>query len=141
MENGFTRGEAVRIVGAIVTLFTVGTLLFMWTLGETWHAALYRTIVSASLVGLDSTPHGLKAEAVTILVVLCGVAIFGYFAAQLFDEIAHGVFGGGWKEKRRHRMIDDLRDHIIVCGYGRVGRRATEEFRSLGVPYVILDHS
>jgi voltage-gated potassium channel len=69
------------------------------------------------------------------------VAIFGYFAAQLFDEIAHGVFGGGWKDKRRRKMIDELRDHIIVCGYGRVGRRATEEFRMLGVPYVILDHS
>jgi voltage-gated potassium channel len=141
MDDGFTRSEAMRVLAAIAALLAGGTVLFMWTLGESWHAALYRTIVSASLVGLDSTPHGLKAEAVTILVVLCGVAIFGYFAAQLFDEIAHGVFGGGWKEKRRQRMIDHLRDHIIVCGYGRVGRRATEEFRSLGVPYVILDHS
>jgi voltage-gated potassium channel len=141
MDDGFTRGEAYRIVAAIAGLLTGGTLLFMWTLGEAWHAALYRTIVTASLVGLDSTPRGLKAESVTILVVLCGVAIFGYFAAQLFDEIAQGVFGGGWKEKRRRKMIDELRDHIIVCGYGRVGRRATEEFRHSGVPYVILDHS
>jgi voltage-gated potassium channel len=141
MDDGFTREEARRIVVAIVVLLAAGTLLFMWTLGESWHAALYRTIVSASLTGLDTTPHGLKAEAVTILVVLCGVAIFGYFATQLLEELAHGVFGGGWKERRRQRMIDELRDHIIVCGYGRVGRRATEEFRGSGVPYVILDHS
>ena len=141
MEDGFTRSEAKRIVAAIAVLFTGGTGLFMWTLGESWHSALYRTIVTASLTGLDSTPHGLKAEAVTILIVLCGVAIFGYFAAQLFDEIAHGVLGGAWKEKRRRKMIDDLRDHIIVCGYGRVGRRATEEFRGSGIPFVVLDHS
>jgi voltage-gated potassium channel len=141
MDDGFTRGEALRILAGLATLLTGGTLLFMWTLGEVWHAALYRTIVTASLVGLDSTPHGLKAEGVTILVVLCGVAIFGYFAAQLFDEIAHGVFGGGWNEKRRRKMIGELHDHIIVCGYGRVGRRATEEFRGSDVPYVILDHS
>jgi voltage-gated potassium channel len=38
-------------------------------------------------------------------------------------------------------MIDKLRDHIIVCGYGRVGRRAAEEFRASGVEYVVLDHS
>src|ERR1700757_4975930 len=101
MDDGFTRGEAYRIIAAIVALIAGGTALFMWTLGEAWHATLYRTIVSASLVGLDSTPHGLKAEAVTILVVLCGVAIFGYFAAQLFDEIARGVFGGGWTAKKR----------------------------------------
>lgn len=141
MEDGFTRSDAWRIVGAIGALFSGGTFLFMWTLGESWHAALYRTIVTASLTGLDTTPHGLKAEAVTILIVLCGVAIFGYFAAQLFDEIAHGVLGGAWRDKRRRRMIDELRDHIIVCGYGRVGRRATEEFRGSGIPYVVLDHS
>ncbi|HZU20484.1 MAG TPA: TrkA family potassium uptake protein [Gaiellaceae bacterium] len=141
MDDGFTRTDAWRILVAIAALFVLGTLLFMWTLGEPWHAALYRTIVTASLTGLDTTPRGLKAEAVTILVVLCGVAIFGYFAAQLFDEIAHGVLGGAWREKRRRKMIDELRDHIIVCGYGRVGRRATEEFRSAGVPYVILDSS
>jgi voltage-gated potassium channel len=141
MDDGFTRTDALRIIGAIAALFTLGTLLFMWTLGEAWHAALYRTIVTASLTGLDSTPHGAKAEAVTILIVLCGVAIFGYFATQLFDEIAHGVLGGARKEKRRRRMIDELHDHIIVCGYGRVGRRATEEFRAAGIPYVVLDHS
>ena len=38
-------------------------------------------------------------------------------------------------------MIEDLRDHIIVCGYGRVGRRAVEEFRESGVQFVVLDHS
>jgi voltage-gated potassium channel len=141
VDDGFSRRDIAILLTSMVGLFVLGTLAFMWTLGETWHAALYRTIVSASLTGLDSTPHGLKAEAVTILVVLSGVAIFGYFAAQLFDELAHGVLGGGWKNRRRTRMIDRLRDHIIICGYGRVGRRAVEEFRGSSIPYVILDHS
>ena len=141
MDDGFSRREAAVIVVGIAVLLTAGTLGFMWALDESWDAALYRTIVSASLVGLDSTPHGLKAELLTIVVVLAGVALFGYFAAQLFDEIAHGVLGGGWQARRRQKMIDRLRDHIIVCGYGRVGRRAVEEFRASGVPYVVLDHS
>jgi len=69
------------------------------------------------------------------------VAIFGYFAAQLFDAVAHSVFGGAWREKKRRKMIDQLRDHIILCGYGRVGRRAAEELRASNVPYVVLDFS
>ncbi|HEY6960556.1 MAG TPA: NAD-binding protein [Gaiellaceae bacterium] len=141
MDDGFTRREALRILAAIAAVFTLGTLGFVWALGESWHAALYRTIVTASLTGLDSTPRGMWAELLTIGVVLSGVAIFGYFAAQLFDELAHGLLAGGFREKRRLRMIDHLRDHIIVCGYGRVGRRAVEEFRGSGVPYVVLDHS
>ena len=141
MGEGFSRRDALAIIGGAALLFTGGTLGFMWILGESWDAALYRTIVSASLTGLDSTPHGLKAEALTIAIVLSGVALFGYFAAQLFDEIAHGILGGGRRARKRQRMIDQLRDHIIVCGYGRVGRRAAEEFRATGVPYVVLDYS
>jgi len=125
----------------MVVVFTGGTYGFMALLDESWHEALYRTIVTASLTGLDSTPHGLGAELLTVAIVLSGVAIFGYFAAQIFDSIAHSVLGGAWKEKKRRKMIDELRDHIIVCGYGRVGRHAVAEFRDAGVRYVILDHS
>jgi voltage-gated potassium channel len=113
----------------------------MSILHESWHEALYRTIVSASLTGLDTTPLGLAAESLTIAIVLSGVAIFGYLAAQVFDSIAHGILGGAWKEKKRRKLIDELRDHIIVCGYGRVGRRAAEELRLAGAAYVVLDFS
>jgi len=139
--DGFTRREGAILVVAVVVVFTGGTFGFMALLDESWHEALYRTIVTASLTGLDSTPHGLGAELLTIAIVLSGVAIFGYFAAQIFDSIAHGVLGGAWREKKRRKMIDELRDHIIVCGYGRVGRRAGDELRDAGVPYVVLDFS
>jgi voltage-gated potassium channel len=139
--DGFTRREAAILVVATVVVFTGGTYGFMALLDESWHQALYRTIVTASLTGLDSTPHGLGAELLTIAIVLSGVAIFGYFAAQIFDSIAHSVLGGAWREKKRRKMIDELRDHIIVCGYGRVGRRAGDELRDAGVPYVVLDFS
>ncbi len=129
------------LLGSVFVVFVGGTIGFMLILGESWHSALYRTVVTASLTGLDSAPRGLGAEALTIAVVLSGVAIFGYFAAQIFDSIAHKILGGARKEKQRRKMIDDLRDHIIVCGYGRVGRRAAEELRQSGVPYVVLDFS
>jgi voltage-gated potassium channel len=140
-DRAFTRREITILAVAIVVVFIGGTLGFMRVLHESWHRALYRTIVTGSLTGLDSTPRGLAAEALTIVVVLSGVAIFGYFAAQIFDTVAHTVLGGGWKEKRRRKMIDQVRDHIIVCGYGRVGRRAGDELREAGVPYVVLDFS
>ncbi len=140
-DQGFSRREIGVLLTAILVVFTGGTFGFMHFLHETWHAALYRTVMTASLTGLDSTPHGLAAELLTILIVLSGVGIFGYFAAQLFDSIAHSVLGGAWREKKRRKMIDQLRHHIIVCGYGRVGRHAGEQLREAGVPYVVLDFS
>ncbi|MDP9284764.1 MAG: NAD-binding protein [Actinomycetota bacterium] len=139
--EGFDRRRVLLVLLAIALVFGGGTIGFMSILGESWHEALYRTIVSASLTGLDTRPRGLAAESMTIVIVLAGVAIFGYLAAQVVDSVAQGILGGAWKEKKQRKMIDELRDHIIVCGYGRVGRRAAEELRLAGASYVVLDFS
>jgi voltage-gated potassium channel len=138
-------GRALRRIlfagGAIVVVFAGGTLGFHELLGETWHGALYRTVVTATLTGLDSTPRGEGAEFLTIALVLAGVAIFGYVAAQAVEAIAREVTREARKTKRTRRMIDRLENHFIICGYGRVGRRAAEEFAASGEPFVVLDLS
>jgi voltage-gated potassium channel len=139
--EGLDRRRVALTLSAVAVIFAGGTIGFHEFLHEPWHASFYRTVVTASLTGLDSTPRGVEAELLTIALVLSGVAIFGYLAAQLVDALAHGILGGAWKEKRKRKMIERLRDHIIVCGYGRVGRRCVEELRAAGVPYVILDFS
>lgn len=138
MEPIGRRRIAITLL-AVGAVFGGGTAGFMAILHESWHEALYRTIVTASLTGLDTQPKGVGAEALTVALVIGGVAIFGYLAAQVVDRIAHGILGGAWREKRRRKLIEELREHVIICGYGRVGRRAAEELRLAGVPYVVLD--
>jgi voltage-gated potassium channel len=139
-----TRVDLRRIVlAAIATLavFAVGTIGFRHLLHESWDAAFYRTAVTATLTGLDSTPSGAGAEFLTIGLALSGVAIFGYLAAQAVEALANEIAGEARKAKRRRRTIMELRDHFIICGYGRVGRRAAEEFEAAGMPFVVLDFS
>jgi voltage-gated potassium channel len=126
-------------VGAIIVVFAGGAGGFAVLLHESWHEALYRAAVTATLTGLDSTPRGTGAELLTIGIALCGVAIFGYLVAGALDAIAHEVAADTRRTKRRLRMIDQLSDHFIICGYGRVGRRAAEEFEVSGQPFVVLD--
>jgi voltage-gated potassium channel len=73
--------------------------------------------------------------------VLAGITIFAYVGSLLVEAIARGVIGGLWAERRRRRAIDNLRDHYIICGFGRVGRRVAEEFRHADAPFVVLDFS
>src|SRR3954453_6181170 len=128
-------------LGAVVALCVVGSIGFRLTLHEPWHTAFYRTVVTATLSGLDSAPPGAGAELLTIAVVLAGVAIFGYFVSQLVAEVVRTLEGGALRERRRRRMIEKLRDHFIICGYGRVGRRAAAELTASGPPFVVLDFS
>jgi len=138
MERLETRRIAITVV-AVAVVFGGGTYGFHHILHEQWHAAFYRTAVTATLTGLDTAPSGLGAELLTIGLALAGVAIFGYLAAQVFEGIAREVAPEARKEKRRLKMIDEIRDHFIICGYGRVGRRAAEEFAASGQPFVVLD--
>jgi voltage-gated potassium channel len=128
-------------IGAVLVVFGGGTYGFHRILHEQWHAAFYRTAVTATLTGLDTAPRGFGAELLTILLALAGVAIFGYLAAQVFEAIAREVAPEARKDKRRLKTIDEIHDHFIICGYGRVGRRAAEEFTASGQSFVVLDFS
>jgi voltage-gated potassium channel len=57
------------------------------------------------------------------------------------EGISRGVFTGALSQRRRRRAIEQLSEHYIICGYGRVGRRAAAEFREEGVSFVVLDFS
>jgi voltage-gated potassium channel len=124
---------------ATVIVLAAGTVGFALALGDDWEDALYRSVVTSTLTGLDNRPSGTSAEVLTIFLVLAGVAIYAYVASILVEAITRGVVAGAWAEKRRRRMIERLRDHFIICGYGRVGRRVAAEFRDAGVEYVVVD--
>src|SRR4051794_6079682 len=116
-----------------------GTIAFAATLNESALQAFYRATITLSLTGIDTKPTGTGGIVTTILLVLAGMAIYGYLASAIVELIAHGVLTGAMAERRRRRMIERISDHYIVCGYGRVGRQVVDEFRDAGVPFVVLD--
>jgi voltage-gated potassium channel len=98
-------------------------------------------VVTISLAGLDTVPSNDSARLVSIVLVLAGLTIFAYIATVLVEGIARGVFTGAYAERRRRRTIEQLAEHYIICGYGRVGRRIAAEFLEEGVRFVVLDFS
>ena len=128
-------------VTALAAVVGVGTIGFHHFLHEPWLQSFYRAMVSVSLTGLDTVPRNDGARLLTIFMVLAGITIFAYVGSLVVEAIARGVIGGLWAERRRRRTIERLRDHYIICGFGRVGRRVAEEFQHAGAPFVVLDYS
>jgi voltage-gated potassium channel len=128
-------------VAALAVVLLIGTVGFRHFLHEPWLQAFYRAMVSVSLTGLDTVPKNDGARVLTIFMVLAGITIFAYVGSLVVEAIARGVIGGLWAERRRRRAIESLRDHYIICGFGRVGRRVAEEFRHANAPFVVLDFS
>jgi voltage-gated potassium channel len=141
VETSFTLGRVARIFAAAAGLLLIGTIGFKLILDESWLNSFYRTVVTATLNGLDSPPAGAGGRLWTVLIVLGGVTIFAYVGAAVVEAITGGVLTGAIADRRRWKAIEQLRNHFIICGYGRVGRRVAQEFRAAEVPYVVLDFS
>ena len=141
MTGTFRARRLAYAAAGLVATLVVGTIGFHHYLGEAWLQAFYRSIVTASLTGLDTVPRNDGARVITILVVLSGLVLIGYVGAAIVEAIAGDAITGALAERRRQRAIDRLENHFVICGYGRVGRRVAQEFRANGVPYVVLDFS
>ena len=141
MEHAFSFRRFGYALAAMLVVLLVGTLGFHSALHESWLQSFYRAVVSSSLTGLDTVPPNDSARILTIFLVLAGISIFAYIGSLVVEAIARGVIGGLWVDRRRRRTIEALRDHYVICGFGRVGRRIAEEFRHEGAPFVVLDFS
>jgi voltage-gated potassium channel len=139
MDRDVRPQQIARLLVAIAVTLLVGTISFRETLHEPWFQSLYRAVVTVTLTGLDSVPRNDGSRAVSIFLVVAGLTIIGYAGAVIVEAISGGVVSGALAERRRERTIERLRDHFIICGYGRVGRRVADEFRATDVPYVVLD--
>jgi voltage-gated potassium channel len=137
LEKAGLRRFALALL-ALLGVLLAGTLGFH-AFGEGWLAAFYRSLVTVSLSGLDSAPNTNGERIFTIVIILLGVAIFLYVAGAIAEAIARGLVTGAWQERRKRLTIEAMHNHFIICGYGRVGRRAAREFREANEPYLIVD--
>ncbi len=119
----------------------VGTVGFVVVADESVFDALYRTVITVYTAGLVSVPDSTAERALTLVLVVWGVAVFLYVFGLVIELTVSGTVSGAWEQRRMVRRMSELTDHIIICGYGRVGRRAALEFRATGTPYVVLDFS
>ena len=133
--------QIVLVLAGFTAALAAGTVGFHLLLGDGWGRSLYRAVVTTTLAGIDTAPAGRGAIALSIVLVLAGLAIIAYAGAVIVESIAGGVLTGALAERRRERTIEHLSDHYIICGYGRVGRRVAEDFRHAEVSYVVLDRS
>jgi voltage-gated potassium channel len=139
VDEAFSGRRIAYALAGAVAVVVAGTVAFHYFNDEGWLQSFYRAVVTSSLTGLDTVPSNDATRLVSIGLVLAGLTIFAFIATILVEGIAGGVFTGALGERRRQRKIEQLRDHYIICGYGRVGRRVATEFRDAGVEYVVLD--
>lgn len=122
-------------------LVLTGTLGYRIIEGWSYFDALYMTVTTISTVGF-SEMHGLSTagRVFTIFLIFGGVFTMFYVASDLIRFVVGGELRDVWGRQHMESQLAELRRHVIVCGYGRVGRLVCREFSREKTPFVILDN-
>jgi voltage-gated potassium channel len=125
---------------AVVATLTAGTIGFTILAGYPPFDAFYMTLTTMTTVGYGEIhPLNRAGRIFNSLLIVFGVTTIFIAIGGMTQTIIEQEFGEALAKRRNKRMIDRLKDHYIVCGYGRVGRGAAAELQHAGVPFVVVD--
>lgn len=110
-----------------------------WTMSE----CMYMAVITLSTVGFGETLEGMHdipyARAWTVALILLGSGTLLYFASTLTAFIVEGDLRGALRRRRMTRLLDSMRDHIIVVGIGATGQHIVDELSSSRIPFVVVE--
>jgi len=130
------------IVGLLGIILIVGTFGFVLIDGYSWFDAFYMTLETITTVGYgEIRPLSHAGRVFNSFLIAFGVSTlflaFGAMTQTIIELELQDRFG----VRRKRRMIDQMHDHFIVCGFGRVGRNASYEFQRAHIPFLVVDRN
>jgi len=135
-----TSVRALAVAVLVISLLTVGTVGFHLTEGWPYFKALYATLMTVSTIGAE--PENQVSETgqlFNVILIFAGVCVVGFTMATLTQAVIESELGLFFGRRRMEKEISRLKDHIIICGAGRVGRRVATEVAARDIPLVIIE--
>ena len=131
-----------KLLFVLLLVISLGTVGYMSI--ERWRFldALYMTVITLATVGFQEIHHLSDAGRIfTILLIIFGVSVLGYTVGKLAQIMFEGQFQRFLGRKKVEKSILELRDHYIVCGYGRIGALICREFKARPIPFVVVENN
>jgi voltage-gated potassium channel len=127
-------------VALLLSVIGIGTLGFMITEDRSAWDAFYMTVLALTTV---EAPNNLSpaGQRFTVVLLLGGVGAALYTFTLLATVVVEGGLPKRLQRRRHERMLESIKDHFIICGYGRIGSIVARQFTRQGVPFVVVERS
>ncbi len=124
----------------LVVLFFIGVAGYVYIEGYRLLDAVFMTVITVTTVGFQEVyPLSDTGKIFTSILIIFSVTTYAYAITVITSFIIEGEFRTYFKHLRVNKEIQKLKDHVIVCGYGRNGKQACQQLISGHVKFVVIE--
>ena len=127
-------------IAAILMIILGGTVGYHLIEGWSWFDGFYMTVITLATIGYGEThPLTTAGRVFTIALIIIGVTMFGFLLSLLTQTLVETGIATALGRRKVFKDINQLENHYILCGAGRVGMRIIDELQKKNVDYVIIE--
>lgn len=124
----------------LILVTSIGTIGFMFIEGWGVVDAFYMTIITVSTVGFGEVADlSMEGKLFTAFLIISSFGSFAYAITSITAFVVGGKYKKHLREYKMAQQLKYMKDHVIICGYGRVGSQVASDLRSNGIQFVILE--
>ncbi len=132
--------KVIIIALVFITLLFVGTFGYMYLENTGFWIGMYLTIITVFTVGYgDIVPIHPSGRVFTVFLVITSVSFVMYTFSKITETMLDGELRGLYKRRKMNRVVARLRDHYIVCGFGRIGKEICKILQEHHRPFVVIE--
>jgi len=131
----------IRLGALVLVVVFVAAVVAYHALGYEWLDAVWMVVITISSVGYgEQTDSDAKVKLLSIAVIIFGLSAAAYTIGGLLQMITEGELERALGRRKMTRDIERLKEHVVICGFGRMGEMLARDLKSMGRPFVIVDN-
>ncbi len=134
------RSKINAAIMLLIILLLTGVIGFKTMSNLSWIDSIYMTVITITTVGFGEVqPLDDESKIFTVFLILTSVVIVGYAIKVITEYILSKNDVEELKQKKMQKKIDNLKDHIVICGYGRNGKQAATKLLAYKKSFVVIE--
>ncbi len=123
----------------LIILFLIGALGYRITEGWDWGDCLWMVLITITTIGFGEVEVLSAAGRIVTFLIIGGGLFVVQLTLQRFIQLSEVGYFIKLEELRLRRIIRRMKDHVIICGYGRTGREIADQLRTEKISTLIIE--
>lgn len=132
-----------NILTALIMLLgviSVGTFGYMLIEESSFIDSLFMTVITITTIGYGEIfPLSTRGRIFTMVLIVLGVGLIMFLFTRITEDVVEGNLRNMYGRLSMKKKVEGLKDHYIICGFGRIGKVISNLLHEAGTPFVVIE--